>query len=129
MTKRNPGHILKSMQQRPFRGRGAVYRWLRENHQELIDGFASTEASWDTVVASMIRDGVTGQRGAPPNRKAVAKAWGRVCRDVKSDALKLLTGVPHRKRQPSQMPAAWRPTPDTGPSPATSRQLAAIPFI
>ncbi len=115
MTKRNPGHILKNMQQRPFRGRGAVYRWLRENHQEVIDGFAATEAPWDTVVASMIRDGVTGQRGAPPNRKAVAKVWDRVCRDVKSDALQLRTGIPQRRQQPSRLPATWRPQAATPP--------------
>jgi len=135
MTKRAPGDILKIMQQRPFRGRGAVYRWLRENHQEVMQGFASTHAPWDTVVASMIRDGVTGQRGALPNRKAAAKVWDRVCRDIKADAIELRTGIPQHKVQPSRLPATWRPQaatpppsrlgvaqPADGPAPATNAQ-------
>ena len=128
MTKRNPGDILKSMQQRPFRGRGAVYRWLRENHQEVMEGFASTEAPWDTVVASMIRDGVTGQRGAPPNRKAAAKVWDRVCRDIQAGKAEVRTDSPQRNPQPSGLPATWRPTPAAPPpSPLGVAQSAIRP--
>lgn len=129
MTKRKPGDILKSMQQHPYRGRGAVYRWLRLNHQEVMDGFALTAAPWDTVVTSMIRDGITGQRGALPNRNAVAKVWERVCRDIRSDAIELRTGIPQRKHQPSRMSATWRPIPETAPTPATSsRPVTPQPF-
>ncbi len=124
MTKRNPGRILKNMQQRPFRGRGAVYCWLRENHQEVAEGFAATQAPWDTVVASMIRDGVTGQRGTVPNRKAAAKVWDRVCRDLQSEATKAIerkaaqaAAVQARCVQPSRLPATWKPTP-VEPTPA-----------
>lgn len=130
MTKRNPGRILKSMQKRPFRGRGAVYRWLRENYQEVVEGFATTEAPWDTVVASMIRDGVAGQRGASPNRKAAAKVWDRVCRDIQAGEVEVRTDVPQRNLQPSRLPATWRPQAATPPpSPLGVAQSSSGPAV
>jgi len=83
----------------------------------------------------MIRDGVTGQRGVLPNRKAAAKVWDRVCRDIKAAEIELRTGIPQHKVQPSRLPATWRPQaatpppsrlavvqPANGPAPATNAQ-------
>ena len=109
MKTSKPGRVLKTMQQRAYRGCGPVYRWLRTHHQEIRDGFAQTNAPWDTVVASMVRDGVTGRNGAEPNRKSVARVWDRVCRDLKLENIERLTGIPAKKRHPSQMPAASQP--------------------
>ena len=109
MKTSKPGRILTAMQKQAHRGHGPVYRWLRANYQEVHDGFAQTNASWETVVASMIRDGVTGRHGAKPNRISAAKVWVRVCRDLKLENIERLTGIPAKKRPPSQMPAASRP--------------------
>ncbi len=77
MTTPKPGRILKAMQKGAHGGHGPVYRWLRVNHQEIQDGFAQTDASWDTLVARMVGDGVTGRHGAIPNRRSTAKVWVR----------------------------------------------------
>lgn len=110
MTTPKPGRILDAMQQRSFRGHGAVYRWLRANYEEVRDGLAKTRAPLDAVVDVMVADGVAGRLGDPPNRKSVAKVWKRVCQDVQSERLEQLTGVSQRKRQPSHLPANWQPT-------------------
>ena len=121
-----PGRILKTMQQQAHRGRGPIYRWLRANHQEVQDGFAQTDAPWASVVASLVRDGVTGRHDAAPNARSVAKVWGRVCRDLKRETVERLTGIPARRRHPSQMPAGWQP-PVAAPAARSSR--AEIPPI
>ena len=115
-----PGRILKTMQQQAHRGHGPVYRWLRANYQEIQDGFAQTNAPWDSVVASLVHDGVSGRHDADPNARSVAKVWNRVCRDLKQETVERLTGIPARKRQPSQMPASWQP-PVTAPAARPSR--------
>jgi len=115
MNRPEPGRILKAMQNQAHRGHGPVYRWLRANHQEIKDGFAETDASWGTVVERMVSDGVIGRHGANPNRRSAAKVWDRVCRDLQQEAVERLTGVPARKRQPSQMSVDWRP-PVAGPA-------------
>jgi len=115
MTTPKPGRILKAMQKNAHGGHGPVYRWLRANHQEIQDGFAQTDASWDTLVARMVGDGVTGRHGAIPNRRSTVKVWVRVCRDLQHEAVERLTGIPARKRQPSQMAVNWRP-PVAGPA-------------
>ncbi len=101
MKTSKPGRIMKAMQKNAHGGHGSVYRWLRVNHQEIQDGFAQTAASWTTVAARMVREGVTGRHVANPNRISAAKVWVRVCRDLQHEAVERLTGIPARKRQPS----------------------------
>lgn len=130
MSTPKPGRILKAMQKDAHGGHGPVYRWLRVNHQEIQDGFAQTDASWATVAARMVCEGVTGRHGANPNRISAAKVWVRVCRDLQRETVERLTGIPARKRQPSQMPVNWLPPvagpamrPDRSKCPAISNTL------
>jgi hypothetical protein len=99
--------ILARMQARAHRGRGAVYKWLHRNHASVQKGFKETEACWDSVVESMIEDGVTGRSGARPNSKSVARVWVRVCEDIARAAeLRAERRTPQNRSRPG---SGWQP--------------------
>lgn len=99
--------ILARMQAGAHRGRGAVYKWLYRNHASVQKGFRKTDASWDSVVDSMIEDGVTGRAGARPNSKSVARVWVRVCEDVARAAVS--RGEKPKPQHRSRQQGDWSP--------------------
>lgn len=118
--------VVSNMEKQPFMRRGAIYRWLRKNYRDLSHAFDQTEAGWVTVVADMIRDGVMGARGQPPNRKSAARVWARVRRDMLEADRRRLTGLGSKKlssvpmptktnftqpHEPAKAPTPFAPTP------------------
>ncbi len=138
--------------ERPYGGRGASYRWLRDNYGFVTNWITEKEPAWETIAERMGREGVVGARGARPTRRSVWKVWKRVCRDITADAAareiarsvaeeeaaahlhEMRTGIPARKRQPSDLPANWAPpTADrvqksVVPAIATSPALGKVPL-
>ena len=100
--------VVKSMKKQPFKGRGQIYKWLRKWHRVLVDTFEETEAGWAVVVDDMIRDGVVGSRGHPPNPKSAAKVWARVGRDIAEAERRKLTGT-STKKVVSRAAPGWQP--------------------
>lgn len=120
--------VVKSMRKQPFKGRGQIYRWLRKEYRHLVAAFQETEAGWAVVVEDMIRDGVVGSRGEPPNAKSAARVWARVCRDIAESERQRRTGATG-KRGPSHAPAGWRPpVVERPPAAGLSAAKEASPF-
>ena len=85
------------------KSRGAIYRWLKKHHRTIKAGFARTDAGWESVVETMISEGVRGRGGVTPTCSAVSKVWHRLCRDLEEQAAKARR--PHRSRAQG----AWSP--------------------
>jgi hypothetical protein len=99
--------ILERMQARAHRGRGAIYKWLHRKHSVVKKGFKKTNASWDSVVDSMIEEGVTGRGDARPNSKSVARVWVRVCEDIAQEGQ--VREKPRAPQNRSRPGSGWQP--------------------
>jgi len=100
-----------------FRGCGAIYNWLRAHHVAVEARVKRGDLTWSALCHEMSRHGVTTRGGAPPNVKAVSKAWQAVCRDLEAAGE---VEPPRRRLHPSRLPRDWRPPGAAGP-PATQR--------
>ncbi len=69
---------------RAYARRGAIYRWLRENHEFVTRWLAEKEPPWSEVAKRMATAGVVGARGNAPVGHAARRVWKRVCRDVEA---------------------------------------------
>ena len=85
------------------KSRGAIYRWLKKHRRTIKAGFAQTDAGWDSVVETMIAEGVQGRGGVTPTCSAVSKVWHRLCRDLDAQASKA------KRAHRSRAPGAWSP--------------------
>ena len=114
MTGASPTLTLRKRRLTAYRGRGAIYNWLRAHHPTVAARLTRGEATWPALCAEMVRHGVAGRQGEPPTPKAAAKVWRRVCRDLDAepaaprhtpDQTPSRPGVVY----PSRIPADWRP--------------------
>lgn len=116
--------ILKRMQARAHRGHGAVYKWLYRKHAVVRKGFNRTDATWDSVVESMIADGVTGRGGTLPNSKSVARVWVRVCVDIaRARQLRAEERTPLNR---SRSGPEWQPRIHPGPAKTAPVEARAV---
>lgn len=91
---------------RPYRRRSAMYRWLREHHEQVAELLETIEPSWREVAERLGREGVRNTKGALPSADSARRVWHVVCRDV--EIAKTRPGR-HGRLPPSRMPADARP--------------------
>jgi hypothetical protein len=113
MPRRKPSLVLlpvlkQAVQAKPYRGRGEVYRYLRQHHKEITDLLREFDPSWKVVADALVEAGAVGSRGAIPNAKAVPKVWARVCRDVVEELRHAASGLPKRPAR-QRPPVGWVP--------------------
>ena len=63
--------------------RAEVFRWLWNNHAEVVHALERHWLTWDTIAEIAAEDGVKGRWGKPPTGNAMRRVWGRVCLDPK----------------------------------------------
>ncbi len=109
------------MEQKGYRGRTDTYRYIRLNLERYLAlGVGTSDGpSWETFAAMLGRENQRNKQGGPISRDSARKIFERASKDARDKKLEMLTGVPQRKQQPSHLPATWRPTPETAPTPAT----------
>jgi len=93
---------------RSYRGRGAVYSWLRAHYRDVAAGLASAELSWAQLAGILAREGLEGRNGVGVTARAAAQVWRRVSRDVEMAAAEKAAKAPKRK-YPSRISPNWRP--------------------
>jgi hypothetical protein len=126
MTDANATRLLfRKKRPKLFRGRGAVYSWLRAHQAEVAEMLAKGELSWAMLTAEMIRDGVKGARGEAPTPKAAARVWRRVCRDVDQAAL---AAGPLKRKYPSRISPDWRPQVVPPSQPSAAQAASDAPY-
>jgi hypothetical protein len=108
-----------------FRGRGQLYSWLRAHSEKIAAGLHSGEYTWPILCAECSRHGVVSRDGRPPTRKAAAKAWQTLCRDLETLGPSPRER-PEQRRFPSQMPKGWVP-PDFAAAAAAGHAAALAP--
>lgn len=113
------------MEQEGYRGQTETYRYIRLNLERYVAlGVGTSDGpSWETFAAMLGRENQRNKQGGPISRDSARKIFERASKDARDKKLVLLTGVPQRKQQPSHLPATWRPTLETAPTPATSSRL------
>jgi len=107
------GSMLDETQQsliaaKAYRGRGDIYRWLRQNYERVLHDIEVLERSWESVAADIAKDGIVGTRGDRPSSQSARKAWRRVIRDVAK--AEEAAGVRERERQAEQAKRAAYPS-------------------
>ncbi len=103
-----------------FRGRGAIYCWLRVHAGKIAPRLDSGEYTWPALCAEMVRHGVSGRDGEAPTPNAAMRVWHRVVKDMEAAGE---VEPPRRRLHPSRLPRDWRPPGVPGPTgpPATPR--------
>lgn len=91
---------------RPYRRRSAMYRWLREHHEQVAELLETNEPSWRDVAEHLGRAGVRNTNGALPSGDSIRRVWKVVCRDI--ETAKTRPGR-HGRLPPSRMSADVRP--------------------
>ena len=121
MARKTSERELKRMEQKGYRGRTDTYRYIRLNLERYLAlGVGTSDGpSWETFAAMLGRENQRNKQGGPISRDSARKIFERASKDARDKKLEMLTGVPQRKHQPSHLPATWRPTPETAPTPAT----------
>ena len=121
MARKTSERELKRMEQKGYRGRTDTYRYIRLNLERYVAlGVGTSDGpSWETFAAMLGRENQRNKQGGPISRDSARKIFERASKDARDKKLAMLTGVPQRKQQPSHLPATWRPTPETAPTPAT----------
>lgn len=101
-----------------FRGRGAIYNWLRAHHAKVAELLEGERATWPDLCAEMIRHGVSDRGGDEPAPNAASKVWKRVCRDAPDEP----RPVNRFNNYPSRISKDWRPSGfrEEVPSPGTA---------
>ncbi len=113
MARRTPKRELKRMKEGSVRGRSATYRYIRDNFERFVEiGVGAQDGpSWEAFAALLAREKQKNTRGEQITRDTARRVFERVKRDLQEKAIEQRTGVPQRKRQPSQLPANWQPAP------------------
>ena len=121
MARKTSERELKRMEQKGYRGRTDAYRYIRLNLERYLAlGVGTSDGpSWETFAAMLGRENQRNKQGGPISRDSARKIFERASKDARDKKVEMLTGVPQRKQQPSHLPATWRPTPETAPTPAT----------
>ena len=81
----NVPHALAEMEKARARGRGRrspLYVWLRDNHDQLVEGFTRTAPAWATLAGYLGENGVRDGDGKIPSVRATREAWYRVRREL-----------------------------------------------
>jgi len=94
-----------------FRGRGSIYNWLRAHHTDIAPKVKDGTVTWPALCEEMARHGVVSRGGLAPSRRAAAKAWQTVCRDIE-EAARARGAQPRRVGAipPAHMSKDWRPS-------------------
>ena len=77
--------VLAEMEKVRARGRGRrspLYAWLRENHDQLAEGFARTAPAWEAIATYLGTHGIRDGDGNKPSIRGTREAWYRVKRDL-----------------------------------------------
>jgi hypothetical protein len=85
------GALAKRILEKAQSRRSPLYRWLRENHADIVTAMSLPRPSWTALAETAAEAGQVDDNGKPPNANSVRAAWIRVCRDL---------GKPHRTRRP-----------------------------
>lgn len=125
MIRKTSERELKRLQEESYRGRTDTYRYIRLNLERYVAlGLGTDEGpSWKAFAAMLTREGQKSKHGGPVRRDSARRIFLRASKDARDKQVAMLTGVPQRKQQPSHLPATWRPTLETAPTPATSGRL------
>ncbi len=119
--------ILRRRRVTTFRGRGAIYNWLRAQRQAIAPLLEQGMATWPALCAEMARHGVADRDGKAPSPNAAVRVWQRVCRDLEESAA-AEAAKPRRVGAipPSRMPKDWKPAELRQPA-AGRPEVAALP--
>ena len=100
-----------------YRGRLATYEYVRNNLDVLVArGFGTPDGPpWQELADYLTRKRQTNRYGKPMSRASARDIFERAKKDAEVAALEARTGFPIRKRQPSQTPSNWAPTPTSAP--------------
>lgn len=79
---KNVGRLLA---ERMLASRSPLYRWLRENRDEIAPILA-VKPVWQIVAKTAADSGVRMPKGAMPSRQAVRKAWLRLEQDMEAES-------------------------------------------
>ena len=121
MARKTSERELKRLEEESYRGRTDTYRYIRLNLERYLTLGVGTDdgPSWEAFAAMLNREGQKSKYGGPVRRDSARRIFLRASKDARDKKVGMLTGVPQRKQQPSHLPATWRPTPETAPTPAT----------
>jgi hypothetical protein len=98
--------VLRKRKIAAFRGRGAVYSWLRAHAPYLRPRLDSGELTWSVICAEIVRHGVAGRAESVPTPNAVLRVWQRVSRDLEAENKPRRVGA----TPPAHMSKDWRPS-------------------
>lgn len=111
---------------RPYRGRTAMYRWLRAHYHELAALLEKEEPSWAEVAARIAQHGVANRKGAVPSGHSVRRVWKTVCRDVAASG----ADAPPAQGPATRVPRDLRPAVAQAPiQPVQPRNFRDIPAL
>jgi len=89
------------------RERSPLYWWLAEHHDEMIEAARGGRIKWRAILDTIAAAGITNAAGGPPTAEIASDTWSQVRRDVAAGRVR----PGKRPRQPSRLPATWRPQP------------------
>jgi hypothetical protein len=114
----------------PVSSRSELARWMRRNHDALVQRLNGQRVDWTEVAKVFAKAGLMGRSGKPASPDSVRKAWERTQKAVAASrrAQNALPGPdatpeavaaePPRRRFQTAEPRGYQPTPKPPPSPA-----------
>lgn len=105
-------------------GRGSLYRWLRQHHDELQEMLEQVpRPDWQAITAALRDENLLDAAGKPPTPERVRQTWVKVRKDVE---------IARRRQAAKSQPIAGPPpvrildTPKPEPQPASDDAAARI---
>jgi len=92
----------------PIASRSKLGRWMRANHDALMQRFAGRQMDWPALAKLFGEAGLTDRNGKPPTADTARKAWQRARKAVEAA---------RSKSQASGKQGPKLPKPEDGPQP------------
>ncbi len=105
--------------------RSTLFWWLVEHHDELAEAKGRKQTRWEPLAAQLASYGLTDRNNKAASPAVLRLTWKRVRRYVTDDRTAKEAAEREKKRQPSRLPATWRPQEATPPQ--ASRPFAPSP--
>jgi hypothetical protein len=80
--RRDVSHLLAALTEMSAPGHSPLYLWLRQNHDEIVEGLRDVRPSWRILAKRLGEMGIQDGAGKTPTPEGARATWYRVRRDL-----------------------------------------------